>query len=172
MKRTVITIAAAFAALLAAAPAASAQLYVGGGVAVFRADAPGGDIDLGAFMARAGFDLGPNLAIEAEGAIGLKDDDFTIGGTDYNVGIDNEVGGFLVGKIPLTVVDLFGRVGYANFSIDDDTPGSVAPDGSGLAYGGGINFNILSLRARAEYTRYEVDEGDLDSLALSALLRF
>jgi len=172
MKRTVISIAAALAALLAAAPAASAQLYVGGGVAVFRADAGADDVDLGAFMARAGFDLGPNLAIEAEGAIGLMDDDFTVAGTSYDVKIDNEVGGFVVGKIPLAVVDLFGRVGYANFSIDDDSPGSTAPDGSGLAYGAGINFNILSLRARADYTHYEVDKGDLDSLGISALLRF
>src|SRR5215813_5627719 len=95
MKRTVISIVAALAAMVAAAPAASAQLYVGGGVAVFRADAPGDDVDLGAFMARAGFDLGPNLAIEAEGAIGIHDDDFTVSGTNYNVGIDNEVGGFV-----------------------------------------------------------------------------
>src|SRR5262245_66238598 len=105
MKRTLFSIVVTLAGLAAIAPSASAQLYLGGGVAVFRSDAGPNDVDLGAFMARAGFDLGPNLAVEAEGAIGIHDDDFTISGTDYNVGIDNEVGGFVVGKLPLTVVD-------------------------------------------------------------------
>jgi len=172
MKRTVLAIAMGFAAMFVAAPSASAQLYVGGGVAVFQADAGPDDVDLGAFMVRAGFDINEHFAVEAEGAIGLQDDDFTISGTSYDVGIDNEVGGFAVLKAPVGPIDVFGRVGYANFSIDDNSPGSLAPDGSGLAYGGGINFNILFLRARAEYTRYEVDEGDLDSLALSALFKF
>jgi hypothetical protein len=172
MKKTVLMTIMGLAAIFAVTPSASAQLYVGAGVAVFRADTSAGDVDLGAFMARAGFDLGPNLAVEAEGALGLADDDFTISGTSYDVGIDNQVGGFVVAKAPVGPIDVFGRVGYANFSIDDDSPGSVAPDGSGLAYGGGLNFNILGLRARAEYTRYEVDEGELDSLALTALLAF
>lgn len=171
MKRLSVLVAMVLAAAMGAAPA-SAQLYVGGGVAVFQADAGTDEVELGAFMARAGFDISDNFALEAEGAIGLQDDDFTISGTSYDVGIDNEVGGFAVLKAPVGPIDVFGRVGYANFSIDDDSPGSLAPDGSGLAYGGGINFNILFLRARAEYTRYEVDEGELDSLALSALLRF
>ncbi len=172
MKKTILMIAMAITAVFATAPSASAQLYLGGGVAVFQADAGSDDVQLGAFMARAGFDIGPNLALEAEGAIGLEDDDFTVAGTSYNVGIDNEVGGFVVGKAPLGPIDVFGRVGYANFSIDDDSPGSLAPDGSGLAYGAGINFNIFFIRARADYTHYEVDEGDLDSLAISALLKF
>jgi hypothetical protein len=172
MKKTVLMMIMGFAAIFAVTPSASAQLYLGGGVAVFQADAGPDEVELGAFMARAGFDLGPNFAVEAEGAIGLQDDDFTVAGTSYDVGIDNQVGGFAVAKAPLGPVDVFGRVGYANFSIDDDSPGSTAPDGSGLAYGGGLNFNILFIRARAEYTRYEVDEGEFDSLALSALFNF
>jgi hypothetical protein len=172
MKKFVFTVAAAIAGMFAVAPSASAQLYVGAGVAVFRADTPSNDIDLGAFMARAGYELNPMFAVEAEGAIGLQDDDFVVGGTEYNVGIDNQVGGFVVAKAPLGPINLFGRLGYANFSIDDDSPGSTAPDGSGLAYGGGLEFDLAFLRARAEYTRYEVDEGEFDSLGLSALFKF
>jgi hypothetical protein len=172
VKKLVLLAAMAIGAAIAVAPSASAQIYLGGGVAVFRADGPGDDAKLGAFMARAGYDFTPHFALEAEGAIGLDDDHFTIAGTRYSVGIDNEVGGFAVVKAPLGPVDIFGRVGYANFSVKDDTPGSIAPDGSGLAYGAGVNFNVLSLRLRAEYTRYEVDNGNMDSAALSALFRF
>jgi outer membrane immunogenic protein len=173
MKRLILLATMALAAALAVAPAASAQLYIGGGYTVFQADVDDDDVNLGAVMGRVGYEFLPVLAVEGEAAIGVQDDDFDVLGTNVDIGIDNEVGGFVVGKLPLLGMDLFGRVGYANFSIDADAAGaSAAPDGSGMAYGGGVNFNILFLRARAEYTRYEVDDTDFDSLSVSALLKF
>jgi outer membrane immunogenic protein len=172
MKRLILLAAMALTAALAVAPA-SAQLYVGGGYTVFQADVDDDDVNLGAVMGRLGYEFLPVFAVEGEVALGVQDDDFDVLGTPVDIGIDNEVGGFVVGKLPLLGMDLFGRVGYANFSIDADAAGaSAAPDGSGMAYGGGVNFNILFLRARAEYTRYEVDDTDFDSLSVSALLKF
>jgi hypothetical protein len=172
MKRALLA-AALGAAALAAAPSASAQLYFGAGVTAFQGDAAADDILLGAAMGRIGYEFTPYLAIEGEAALGIQDDDFSVLGNPVDVSLDNEFGGFLVAKLPLPLIDFFGRVGYADFSIDADPLGAnLAPSGAGLAYGGGINFNVFFMRVRAEYTLYELDTGNLDSAGLSALLKF
>jgi hypothetical protein len=173
MKRTVLAAATAAASAIAFAPAASAQLYGGAGLTVFQTDVGGEDINLGAVMGRLGWEFNPFFALEGEAAIGIAEDEVDVLGTPVDVGVDSGFGAFAVGKIPLAVVDLFGRVGYADVSIEGSAGGFTASaDGSGLAYGAGVNFNVLILRMRAEYTRYEIDDGDVDSLGLSALLKF
>jgi hypothetical protein len=173
MKTTVLAAATAIATAIAFAPSASAQIYGGAGVTVFQADVGGDDVNLGAVLGRLGWEFNPFFALEGEAAIGIADDEFDVLGTPVDVGIENEYGAFAVAKAPLGGIDIFGRVGYASVSVEADALGaSASEDGSGLAYGGGINFNILILRLRAEFTRYEVDDGDLDSLGVSALLKF
>jgi hypothetical protein len=173
MKRTVLAAVTAVASAVAFAPSASAQLYGGAGLTVFQADVADQDINIGAAMGRLGWEFNPFLAIEGEVALGLYEDDIDTIIGPVDVGVDSGFGGFIVGKIPLAVVDLFGRVGYADVSIEGSAGGfSASEDGSGMAYGAGINFNVLLLRMRAEYTRYEIDDGDVDSLGLSALLKF
>lgn len=170
MKTTVLAVALATASAALCAPAASAQLYVGGGYTAFKSKVENSDVDLGAVMGRVGYEFSPVLAVEGEAAVGVKDDSVNAFGTNIDVSINHEIAGFVVGKLPLLGVDLFGRVGYASFSADagnDD-----APDGGGLAFGAGVNFNVLALRLRAEYTRYQADIDDYDSLGLSALLKF
>ncbi len=173
MKTTVLAAAAAAATVIAFAPSASAQLYAGAGLTVFQAEAFDEDLNFGALMGRLGYEINPFLAVEGEVAFGVYEDDIDILGTSVDVGIDSGFGAFLVGKAPLGVVDVFGRIGYADVSIEGSAGGiSASEDGSGMAYGAGINFNVLILRMRAEYTRYEIDDGDVDSLGLSALLAF
>ena len=83
---------------------------------------------------------------------------------------------FAVGWLPIPLVgDLFGRVGYADLSIEADAGGlgSVAEDGSGLAYGAGIALSQIPFtKLRLEYTRYEPDDGEIDSFGISALFQF
>jgi len=172
MKKTVLAVAAAFVACFAAAPA-SAQLYGGAGLTVFQVDDGGEDLNFGAAMGRLGWEFNPFLAVEGEAAFGIADDEVDVLGQSVDVGVDSEYGAFVVGKLPLAVVDLFGRIGYASMNVEADALGTnFSEDGDGLAYGGGVNFNILFLRARAEYTRYEIEDSDFDSLSISALLKF
>jgi outer membrane immunogenic protein len=173
MKRTALAAATGIAVALISAPSASAQVYGGAGLTVFQTDAFGDDINIGAVMGRLGYEINPFFAVEGEVALGIMEDDVEVLGTPVDVGIDSGFGAFVVGKIPLAVVDLFGRIGYADVNIEAEAGGlSASEDGSGMAYGAGINFNVLILRMRAEYTRYEIDDGDVDSLGLSALLKF
>ena len=173
MKRTVLAAATAVASAIALAPSASAQLYGGAGLTVFQADFDDQDINIAAAMGRLGWEFNPFFAVEGEAAFGIAEDEVDVLGTPVDVGVDSGFGVFAVGKVPLAVVDLFGRIGYADVTIEGSVGGlSASEDGSGMAYGAGINFNVLILRMRAEYTRYEIDDGDIDSLGLSALLKF
>jgi len=176
MKRTLLATATGLGAAALLAPAASAQVYAGAGATIFTAESGGEDIALGAILGRAGFKTNPFFGVEGEFAIGIQDDDVNVLGTEVSVGLDSEYGVFAVGWLPIPLLgDLFGRVGYADLSIEADAGalGSVSEDGAGLAYGAGLQFSqIPFIQLRLDYTRYEPDDGEIDSFGLSALFQF
>lgn len=177
MNKTALLAGAAIAAsVVAFAPDASAQVYAGAGATIFTAEAGGEDVSLGAILGRVGFKTNPFFGVEGEFAIGIQDDEFDVLGQEVSVGLDSEYGVFAVGWLPIPLVgDLFGRVGYADLSIEADAGGfgSVSEDGSGLAYGAGFQFSQFPFtQLRVEYTRYEPDDGEIDSFGVSALLQF
>jgi outer membrane immunogenic protein len=176
MKRTLLAAATGLGAAALLAPAASAQVYAGAGATIFQADVDGEDVNLGAILGRAGFKTNPFFGFEGEFAIGIQDDEFDVLGQEVSVGLDSEYGVFAVGWLPIPLVgDLFGRVGYADLSVEAELNGTPVgdADGSGLAYGGGFQFSQIPFtQLRLEYTRYEADDAEIDSLGLSALLQF
>jgi hypothetical protein len=176
MKRALLATAATLGAAALLAPAASAQVYGGVGYTAFQADVNGENVTVGAVMGRVGYKTNPFLGVEGEFSIGVQDDDFNVLGTQVSAGLDSEYGVFATGWLPIPLVgDLFGRVGYAHLSVDADAGGlgSFSQDGEGLAYGAGFQLSSIPFtKLRVEYTRYQPDEGDVDSLSLSALLQF
>ena len=148
-----------------AAPAvmtASAQapgLYVSGGYANFNADTPAGDVNLGGIQGRLGYSFTPNLAIEGEGTVGVKDD----GAFELN----NEIGAYVVGKIPVSSqIDLFARVGMSRTEINDN-------DDDGLAYGAGAQWNLTSQDGiRGDWTRHDYDANEFDAYSVSYVRKF
>jgi hypothetical protein len=176
MKRSLLAAATGLGAAALLAPAASAQVYAGAGATIFTADAGGEDVSVGAILGRAGFKSNPFFGVEGEFAIGIQDDDIDVLGVPVSVGLDSEYGVFAVGWLPIPLVgDLFGRVGYADMTIEADVGGiaSASADGSGLAYGAGFQFsNIPFTQLRLEYTRYEPEDSEVDSFGVSALFQF
>lgn len=177
MKRKILALAAGVGAAAIMAPAASAQLYGGAGFTAFQADdGSGGDITLGALQGRLGYKTNPFFGVEGEFSIGVQDESIDVLGTQVDVGIDNQYGVFAVGVLPIPAVgDVFARGGYASFTIDASASGlgSIAEDGSGLAYGGGIMLNFIPFtKLRLEYTRYEPEDGEFESIGVSGLLSF
>jgi hypothetical protein len=176
MRRTLLAAAGGLWVAALLAPAASAQVYAGAGATIFTSDVNGEDVSLGAILGRAGFKTNTFFGFEGEFAIGIQDDNFDVLGQEVSVGLDSEYGVFAVGWLPIPLVgDLFGRVGYADLSIEADAGGlgSVAEDGSGLAYGAGIALSQIPFtKLRLEYTRYEPDDGEIDSFGISALFQF
>jgi hypothetical protein len=174
MKKYLVAVVAGLAAIAAGAPAASAQIYGGVGYTAFQVEQPGGDdAYIGTALARAGYKFNPFLGVEGELAVGLVDGEVDIApGVTADVGVDNEYGVFATAWLPIPLLpEVFVRGGYANMTIESDVPGGDF-DGGGFAYGGGLQFSFLIAKLRAEYTRYEIDEGELDSFGLSALLQF
>lgn len=174
MKR-VLSLAAGLAAAAIIAPAASAQVYGGVGYSTFTADAGGEDATVGGVMGRLGFKSNPFFGVEGEVAIGIQEDNFDVLGTQVDVSLENSYGVYAVGWLPIPLVgDVFGRVGYADLSIEASALGtSISDSGSGLAYGGGVQLSSIPFtKLRLEYTRYEADDSEIDSFGISALLQF
>jgi hypothetical protein len=98
------------------------------GYRTFEADyGPAGeDLSLGAITGRAGYEFNSFVAVEGEFAVGVDDDSYmplglppSVPGFDVNVSLESEVGAFVVGRLPVPVIgDLFGRIGYANISLE------------------------------------------------------
>lgn len=167
-----LLIAAIAATSAALSPTAFAQVYVSGGYTVVQADAVGSDVTLGAVTIRAGHDFNPFLALEGEASFGVKDDSYTPFGstTPVNVSLDNQLGVYAVGKLPLPGFGTaFARAGYVNTSVDD--PGNEVDDGDGLAFGGGLELDLIpGLKTRLEYTDYT--QTKVQTFGVSAGLRF
>lgn len=175
MKRLLALVAAA----AGVAPVAMAESgpYVGGGAAAFVLDQGGDSVGVGGLQGRVGYSLSSWLQVEGEATFGTFDGEYEVGPTTVDVSLDHEYGAFLVGTlpIPLLPVDLYGRVGYASMSFQNSAAGGALVndvDGSGLAVGAGAELELLNLRLRFEYTRYEIDEAEIDGGALMLVAQF
>jgi OmpA-OmpF porin, OOP family len=113
---------------------------------------------------------GPSDRIEAAGASG-----------DYQV----ELSGFapyVIGTVPLGMVELFGKIGYYFYDVDltADLDDPLAPDidssssEEDLVYGAGVGMTFFErLHARLEYEKIDSDTvDDADALWLSGAWRF
>lgn len=158
MNKFAMMAAVAVAAMLAAPNAAHAQWYAGAGYTQYEFD----NAEVGGVTGRVGYNFTPHFGVEGEGTFGVDDDD--------GVELDNAVGAYAVGRIPLgNTFGVHGRVGYQ--TIDVDTPlGGVEDDG--VSYGGGVSWQATpGLGIRADYTRFEGDN-DADSISLGGVVNF
>ncbi len=156
-----------------AAPAAAQDLPrfdLSGGWSRLSAD----EVDLDAIVARGTFHLNDHIGAEVEGQFGVSED--SVGPID--VELDSGYGIFGRGDIQvLDTLGLFGRIGYVDVEIDASLPGfSLSESGDGWAAGvGGELFFLGPAGAngvRADYTRYEFDDGDADGFSISFVHRF
>lgn len=151
-------LAAAFAApSLMTASAQQADIYLNGGYTQFD----GNGADLGAVTGRVGVGFGKYFAVEGEASIGVND--------DSGVELDNELGLFGVGKLPINErFDLFARAGVSRV---ETSPGG---DADGFAYGVGANMYFTDKDGvRLDLTRHDFDDsGEVDAYSVSYVRRF
>jgi hypothetical protein len=69
--------------------------------------------------------------------------------------------------LPLPIIDLFGKVGFARLDTQIDS-GSFRLDetDTDLAWGVGGQLNFGSFAVRAEYERFQTDSGDPDMISV------
>jgi hypothetical protein len=127
------------------------------------------DDDDFAWKAFVGFQFLPWLGVEG-GYVDFGE----AGDTTPTLAVTTEIDGwnaFLVGRLPVGPVDIFGKVGVifwdVEFDIDDGLGDAFSSDGEDLAYGVGASINFGNLGIRAELELYDIDAVD-DLFMLSA----
>ena len=158
--KAIIAAAAAVAAIAAAAPAV-AQVSGSVGYTRFNTDAA----DLDAVTGRVGWAAGP-VGVEAEGTFGVGDDN--------GIELKHDVAAYAKVQAPIgETVNVFARVGYGTTEIEGNGLPGTAFDDESLRYGAGAEFFFDGLNGvRGDWTRYDLDNGDLDTWSVSFVRRF
>ncbi|HEX7035549.1 MAG TPA: outer membrane beta-barrel protein [Pseudomonadales bacterium] len=183
MKPTYPHLAALAAAALfafAAGPAGAAEngFYIGGSIGSSLVEDQD-DIDIGdeveefdlddddfGWKGFVGFQILPFLAVEG-GYVDFGE----VEGDTTSLTVNTEIDGwnaFVVGKIPIAFVDVFGKVGIISWdldvSLDPDADDNFSSSDEDVAYGVGAAINLGKLGIRAEAERFDVS--DIDDLYL------
>jgi hypothetical protein len=73
----------------------------------------------------------------------------------------NAVGAFALAFLPIPLVDVYGKVGLAEWRTDAQSPGfGFHRTGANVAYGAGVGTNWGDIGVRLEYERYEVSHSN------------
>jgi hypothetical protein len=166
--KSLLIAAGALAALGVAAPvlADDANLNFSGYGTLGLDDINGDHANTAAVTGRLGARFGPYVGVEGEASGG-----FTSGGTDLNgahadISTRDQYAAYAVGFVPvMSDADLFARIGYGARDVHVSEPATSftvnAP--SWNIGGGGQYFFDPKDGVRAEYTRWNADERDLNA---------
>jgi opacity protein-like surface antigen len=163
------------AATLALAGVTSAQaadngFYLGAGVSQAKLDNVGEDFDSGnldefeiddtAFKIIAGFRPLDFLAVEAN-YMDLGSASENVGGVQFDADA-KAFGAYVIGFLPITLVDLYAKVGVVHWQTEASAGNifDIDDDGTEFGYGAGAQVRFGSLAARLEYEQFDVDNTD------------
>lgn len=158
MKKIVMIAAAVLACGAAQAQTNASPIYGEIGYSMLHADVSFYGLDIGAVRGILGYEVHPNLALEAMLAVGVTDDR-TQGVFVENIKLKLEHGYGLYIKPKFQVTDrlqLFGRVGYAESKFKLTWEGASASDSDhDVSYGVGMAYGFSkSLYGTLDYMRY------------------
>ena len=183
--KIIAALALSLALTTGTAQAQDGGVYANIGTEFLIADAGQDDFNSGNLVARVGYEISNNFAIEGQGALGVLDDEFTddFDGTTADVGVGTSFGGFLVAKTEAgDDLNIFARLGYHATEISVSSGSvSVGVDTDGFAGGAGIEYMLsASSGVRIEATYYDfggkVDGENIDGSAIglgaSYLIKF
>lgn len=175
--------------------------YFSGGYNNFDFDEElGGDANVSAITARAGWQLHPNFGVETDASFGIDDGEFDFDGdeddfdlddnedSDFDdvlagpgdLGLDYLIGFYGRATLPLSDrFDVSARAGYAFAEIDSTVTtiggNELVFGGSddGFAMGASATYDLTeSMAIRADYTHYEFDTSNAESLGLNLEFKF
>ena len=112
---------------------------------------------------------------KGEAAIGVRDDDVDIGGTNVNVELKHQLAAYVVGFAPVSAnTDVFARFGYGTTKIKGSALGvSASDDGSSWNYGVGAQHHFDGVNGvRIDWTRHDFDGGNADVWAVAYTRKF
>ncbi len=174
MRRVVLTVAVAS---LLFVPEAHAGFLVGASAGQAGAELEDAtssieyDEDAAGFSVRVGYRFFKFFGVEA-GYVDFGKPEGEVGG---GVDLESDSSGFslfAVGTIPITRLELFGKVGYFDWDLDGELSNgqSIEEGGSDFSYGAGIGVHVLGpFYVRAEYEVFKIDVEDADDSELSMI---
>jgi len=139
--------------------------------------------DLYGIQGRLGWQSASFFGAEVEGSFGVTSDnddfDFGTGLVPAETRVDNQIAAFATARYPVgQKIDLIGRYGYhrTELSAEADVMGATVEDDfttDGIAYGAGVEYKFSPVTSvRADYTRYDLDGPDSDSVSLAIARKF
>lgn len=147
-------------AALSAGAAEQPGFYVGAGAGQAMIDDGALDDDDTAFSAFAGYQLNPYFGLEAGYADLGKTEPLGSAGPELEADAAYLVA---VGTLPFT--DRFSgyaKAGYSDWNVDTSITG-VSDDGNDPTYGLGLQYRFTDAVAlRGEYSRFEIDDSEID----------
>ncbi|MBP2159827.1 MULTISPECIES: porin family protein [Asticcacaulis] len=173
LKIAAISAVALVAAFAGAAQAQDAgKYYVEGGYANIQFQ----DESFGAANFGAGIKFNKYLGAEANASFGISEQSYVEQGVTVDVKVDNVVAAYLVASYPVSAnVELLGRVGFLRGELSGKASGvKVSFDDDAFAAGVGVRYfpNGGVHGVRADFTRAEFEESDVDQLSISYVRRF
>lgn len=165
---------AAVLSALAVSPAYAEGPYLGAAynsLGITDSRIGGVELDVDTLGIVGGYELSPNLAIEARLLTGV--DEENSGG--FGAEIDSYLGANLLAKVPLSSqFSLYGTLGYGFLDANISAPGfNTSDDDGGLSYGGGLMYTQGSMSIRAGYEQlYDRDSVEVDGLNITATFAF
>lgn len=174
--RNLVLATAAFGALGALAAPAAAQSVSSPYGAISYGSVQTDTADLDAVTARVGARLTPYIGLEAEGSLGVGDEDVTgIPGT--TVELKHDLAAYVTGAIPVSPnLELFGRLGYGTTRVRAESVTLSQSDSQdSLNYGVGANYLFDGRNGvRADWTRrdFRGDGGEADVWTVGYVRRF
>lgn len=175
--------------------------YISGGYNYLDFDEElGGEGQINAVTARAGWQFTPMFSLESDISFGFDDDDFAFDGDEDDLDFDDNVDGdlddviagpgelgmdYLIGAygratLPLNDrFDVSARAGYAFVELDSvvQTLGgnelSFGGSDHGFGFGGSASYDLTeALSLRADYTHYEFDDANAESFGINLVAKF
>lgn len=148
--------------------ASKISTYVGGGYSLYNG---GEDLRFGGVTARGGVMFTPNFGAELEFTKGVGETDLdSLGFSNFTLGLDTQVSGFVVGRMPLSEkANLFARLGYssATLSVQGNGPfsgGAADVELKDVIWGlGGEYYFTNRLGVRGEVTGFKAEGDNIDS---------
>ena len=139
--------------------------------------------DLYGIQGRLGWQSASFFGAEVEGSFGVASDnddfDFGAGAVPSDISVDNQIAAFATARYPVgKKFDVFARYGYhrTDLSAEADVMGVEVEDDfttDGIAYGAGVEYKFSPIASvRADYTRYDFDGPDTDSISLAIARKF
>ncbi|WP_237673540.1 porin family protein [Vreelandella profundi] len=141
---------------------------------VFDIDGESDDLNPTGLTVRGGYFFTDNFAVEGRLGTGLADDN--ISGTNVDVELDQLMGVYVAGFLPVN--DVFSFYGLLGFSYAEATLSnrfaSISDDDDGFSYGAGVEFDFTQqISGQLEYVSYlSKSEYDLSAASIGLSYNF